>query len=270
MALDLGKLLKAVRQSDLIITPAYNRYLLSNPECFPLRKDIAKKVLELMTTPPRDRSRSFSCSAAGQCVRKQTFDYLGVSDGKDVVIESQLARIFGNGTYNHLRTQAALWQAGIIYEIERTLRWPRMRSRGSVDGVGAVALNHPKTHWRGKDFGLEFKTANSNVFRKLKEDGPDKYAPQVNRYFLLSGWELFVILVENKDNQELLEWVLEPDPSALSEQEEELRILNEAVDTKTLPPLLLECQKMTGETFRQCPYGGKTGACVRSGAWPVP
>ncbi len=268
MGVNLGNFLRAVKQADLIVSPTLNRWLLSNPETLPVRDDIAKRVLQLIKTPPRDRTRSFSCSAAGQCHRKQVFDYLGTKTGKDVLVEPQLARIFANGTWNHLRTQVALLASGIATDIEIVLNWRKMRCKGSVDAVGVVPDTHPKTNWRNKEFGIEFKTANSNVFRMLRDAGPYKYRQQVARYLLLSGWELFVILVENKDNQELLEWVIEPEPSELSAQEAELRALNKAVDTKMMPPMLPECARMTGKAFRDCPYGGRTGACVQTRSWP--
>lgn len=269
MALDLGKLVKAVRGADLIVTPQYNRYLIRHPETFPVRQDIAQQLIELMAVPPRDRSRSFSCSSAGKCKRMQVFDYLGILAGKDVSIEPQLARIFANGTWSHMRTQAALLQAGIVHTIEYTLFWRRRRCRGSIDAVGQVPDDHSKVHWRGKEYLVEFKTANSYGYRATVDEGPMRYVKQAARYALLSGIELMVILVENKDNQELHEWVIEPSASDLAEQEAELDALNLAVDTKTLPKMLPECAKQTGQTFRQCPYGGKMGACVKAGAWPT-
>lgn len=269
MALDLGKLVRSVRGADLIVSPQYNRYLLRNPECFPVRPDIAQRIYDLITTPPRNRSRSFSSSSAGTCHRRQVFDFLGVTTGKDVAVEPQLARIFANGTWSHMRTQVALLQAGILDNIEVSLTWPKKRARGSVDGVGTVPGDHPKLQWRDKEFLLEFKTANPFGYRNTVNEGPGKYRKQAARYALMGGYELIVIIVEDKANQELTEWVLEPTASELSEQRQELDDLNAAVDTKTLPPMLPECAKQTGEVFRKCPYGGKGGTCVRAGAWPT-
>lgn len=270
MALDLGRLIKSVRGADLIVKPQYEIYLLRNPETFPVREDIAEKLKQLMTTPPRDRSASFSSSSAGACVRRQVFDYVGVSAGKDVAIEPQLARIFANGTWSHMRTQAALWEADIIHTIEMTLHWRRLRARGSIDGVGTVPETHSKMHWRGKEYPLEFKTANSHGFRAKVDAGPWAYRPQTARYCLMGGFDLASIVMENKDNQELHEWVIEPTDEELLEQQRELEVLNESVDRKVLPKMLPECTKQSGETFRRCPYGGKNGTCVRSGAWVSP
>jgi hypothetical protein len=270
MALDLGKLMKAVAVSDLIVKPQYERWLLRNPEQFPIPKEIVDQLVVLMTTPPRDRTRSFSSSSAGQCLRKQLLDYLGTVAGKDTVIEPQLARIFQNGTWGHMRTQVNLLMAGIIEEIEVPMRWPKKRTKGSIDGRGVVPDNHPKTHWRGLEFGLEFKTAMSFAYKLNIEEGPGKYLDQVSRYLLVSGLDLFVILMENKDNQELHEWVIEPDPKAINDQKVELNILNKHVDDKTLPDRLPDCQMKKGPVFNGCPYGGKNGACHRLGlTWPT-
>lgn len=268
MALDLGRLVKAVRGADLIVKPQYERYLMRNPETFPVPEEIAKIIYGLMVTPPRNRSRSFSSSAAGHCHRKQVFDFLGVTVGKDVAIEPQLARIFANGTWSHMRTQVALLAAGIIDSIEVSLTWPNKRARGSVDGVGTVPSDHSKLQWRGKEFLIEFKTSNSFGFRSAIDAGPDRYRQQAARYALMGGYELIVILMENKDNQELHEWVIEPTQEELEEQRQELTDLNWSVDNKTMPMVLPECAKGTGERFRKCPYGGKNSACLRTGQWP--
>jgi hypothetical protein len=268
--IDLGNLVRAVQSADLIVKPRYERWLRQNPETFPLDPEIADIMWQLMTTPPRDRSRSFSCSAAGQCQRKQVFDFLGITAGKDTIIEPNLARIFANGTWSHMRTQATLLRAGILDSIEVTLRSPRLLQRGSVDGVGHVWEQHAKTHWRGRKYMLEFKTANSYAFRNSVNEGPSKYEQQTARYAFLGGFDLVVILMENKDNQELHEWVLEPTDELLDAQAKEVATLKRSVEREQLPKMLPECAMRKGPLYRrECPYGAETGACVRAGAWPT-
>jgi hypothetical protein len=208
----------------------------------------------------RQRWGSFAASASGTCERAQIYGYLGTPSG--AVVGPELAAIFNNGHWAHLKLQAAMLQADIIDTIEVPSPWPNMRAMGTMDGMGTVPDNHPRSDWRNLTFGLELKSANSNVYRQLESDGPEKYARQVERYFLTSGVDLFVVFVENKDTNKHFEWVIEPNQDALQRAREELERLNEHVENRVLPSRLPECRRLTGKTFNNCPYGTKNGPCA--------
>lgn len=215
---------------------------------------------------PRKRSGSFSSSAAGMCERRQVFNYLGIDSG--TVNNPQLQQIFYDGTWRHLRWQATLLQAGILNDIEIPLKWNAKRSRGTMDGIGTVPEDHPRTDWRGLEFGFELKGTNSFVYRKAIEDGlKEEHLNQIHRYFLVGGFDLFVVVYENKDNQEWNEWVVTPEPKRLKAQEEELNRLNEAVEKEQLPVMLKGCQERNSQEWKQCPFGGTTGVCVQARSW---
>ena len=124
---NLTKVLRAVKQSDLIITPDLTRFLLKTPN-FDVEPWIADLIRDLLVKKQRDRTGSFSSSAAGQCGRKQLFQYLGVDPGG--MTDPQLQNIFFDGTWRHLRWQAMLLQAGILTKVETMLDWPAKRSMG--------------------------------------------------------------------------------------------------------------------------------------------
>lgn len=262
---NMTKVLRAVRQSDLIITPALTRFLLKTPN-FDLDEDIADLIRDLLVKKQRDRSGSFSSSAAGKCGRMQLFQYVGVDPGG--MIDPQLQNIFYDGTWRHLRWQAMLLQAGILTKVETMLDWPAMRSMGSMDGEGVVPDDHPRERWRGLEYGFELKGLNSWGFKALN-GMKEAHLDQVHRYFLSGGHPLFVIIYENKDNQQWHEWVIEPDPDRLRKQQDELNTLNDAVDHKRLLPMLPECRERKGEDWRNCAYAGRGGICERQGStWP--
>jgi hypothetical protein len=168
--------------------------------------------------------------------------------------------------------RGVILQAGILSEAEVFLDWPNKRSKGSMDGRGVVPLTHPKDQWRGLEYGFELKGMNTYAYNpaSAKPQAKDDHLEQVHRYFLSGGFDLFVIVYEDKNTQAWKEWVIEPDPARLASQELELDRLNYAVDTETIPDMLPECTKQSGDTFRNCPFGGKGGICVKQGKeWPT-
>jgi hypothetical protein len=155
--------------------------------------------------------------------------------------------------------------------MEFPLVWDAKRSRGTVDGVGIVPIDHARASWQGKEFGLELKGVNPYHYRAAVDSNQPiaSHLLQVDRYFLSGGMDLFVIIYENKGTQEWHEWVIEPDPARLDAQRLELAELNIAIDTKTLHPMLTGCKAASGKTWEECPYGGRNGPCARAGAWPT-
>jgi hypothetical protein len=264
--LKLGPLIKAFQDDRLIITPRLNMWLLQHGDDGYSEATVAK-IAEQLRSKPRIRHSSFSSSGAGACLRAQVLSFLGVVG--EGAIDPQLANIFQDGKWRHLRLQAAMLEAGIIDEIEYVLSWPKLRSRGTADGAGVVPMDHPMQRWRGKSFGVEVKGVSTFQFSKYEGADPNaKHEAQVDRYFLASGFDLFVFLYEDKTTQRMLEWVVEPDARKIAAARAELVELNTAVDTKTLPSMLPGCQMRNGIEWTHCSFAGKHGACPRAGSWP--
>jgi hypothetical protein len=218
-------------------------------------------VYRLLIAPERDRRGSFSASSAGVCPRRQVFEYYGLPKPD---FDTQTKSRLRDGKWRHLRWQTMLLDANIIHGIEGKLKWIDQRTRGSIDGVGVVPADHPREEWRGKEFGLELKGVNGFQFGKYNgEEAKEDHLNQVHRYFILGGFDLFVILYENKSTQDLLEWVIEPDPVLIDQQMKELEILNSSIDNKELPPIKAPCGVMMGKEFEYCPYGGKKAPCLQ-------
>lgn len=255
----LRQIVRAAKESEnLVVTPRLTTWLVQHGD-EELDAKVAQRVYDLLTTKPRNRVASFSSSSAGNCVRRQVFEYVGAAGG--AVPTPTLQNIFNDGKWRHLRWQAMLLMAGILTTIEYPLSWPAKRSKGSVDGHGFVPDEHPR--YGGREFGFELKGANPYAWQTVDKTGapPDKTLDQVHRYFLLSGFDLFVIVYENKATNQWLEFVVEEDPVRLQEQRVELDELNVAADHKTLPMRLPSCQQKWGDTFHQCPFGGDHGTC---------
>lgn len=265
--MSLTKTIKAAKMySSQIITHRLNLFLMQNPNLV-IDEKIADIIKDEITKQPRVRSGSFSSSSAGTCMRRQVFQFIGVDSGG--VNSPQLQNIFYDGTWRHLRWQATLLQAGILSEIEFPLQWEAMRSRGTMDGIGVVPDDHPNEAWRGLEFGFELKGVNSYGYKAAIKNGNVKedHLNQIHRYFLSGGFDLFVVIYENKDTQEWTEWVVEPDQKRLEAQRKELEALNEYADQKILPPMITPCIQRTGNEWKYCPFAGETGVCVQRDHW---
>lgn len=252
--------------ADKIITPRLNLWLMQNPN-WSVEPAIADLIRDLMMRKQRERSGSFSSSSAGDCPRRQIYDYMGLASGNN---GAQLQNLFNDGTWRHLRWQAMLLQAGILNEVEIMLDWPSMKSKGSMDGQGVVPDDHPNYRWRGMEFGFELKGMNTFAYQSysLKIDPKEQHHQQTDRYFLSGGHDLFVVIYEDKNTQEWTEWVYEPDKARMEVQQRELDMLNTYADTRTIPPMLPECvkQNKTGEWFK-CKFGGAHGVCANRNKW---
>lgn len=245
-----------------IITPDYLSWLKThNDDAYPdwvvdlMREELSKKQ--------RDRTRSFSGSSAGSCARQQLFQYLGVLPPIETMPSVDLISIFDDGRWRHLRWQANLLSAGLLTAIEVPLDWPAKRSKGSMDGMGVVRANHPNRAWRGLDYGFELKGMNGFQYPKAiaKPTPVDKHMAQIDRYFLSSGVDLFVVIYECKLTQRFHEWVITPDKVRIRDQAEELDELNEAVDNQTIPNQLRSCHARMGPHWNGCAYAGRGGIC---------
>lgn len=270
MSLNLKTMIRALKETDTIITPRLQEWLVRYGDDR-LSDEVANTIHDLLTTAPRVRSGSFSASSAGQCPRAQVLSFLGASGG---VTDVRLQNIFSDGKWRHMRWQYMLLSAGILTDIEDPQMWPRMRTRGTMDGIGVVPDDHPRLDWRGKEFVFELKGVSAYLYPKYKEDGPkeEDHLPQVARYLLMTGFPLAVIIYEDKSTQDWTEWVIEAtDPRItrlIEEQRQELEWLNHCVDQKDLPQMLPGCASRNGSEWKTCPFAGPNGPCVTAGTWP--
>jgi len=135
-----------------------------------------------------------------------------------------------------------------------------------MDGEGIALMGR----YKGREFGFELKGRNDWQYSKQVMLGVDEATrSQVDFSFMLSGLDVWVVLNENKNNQQLKEWVFTRDDDRVNSMRKLVKELNRAIDTQRLHPMLPECQKQlrNGEFF-QCPFGSKGGACLSSGNWP--
>ena len=263
-----------------IVTRPYRDWLVQiGEQGYP--PELAEWVGEQLKRQGRIRWGSFSASSGGTCLRKQELGFLG-AETEDISIDPVLQNLFNDGKWRHLRWQIALMSSGLMAEAEVPLLWPRKRLIGSADGRLIVPNDHPNENWHGWDCGFELKGMNpytyQNVARNIQEleqRGKDRnlailpeHWAQISRYALVSGWELFSVVYENKSNQQWTEFVVQITQEMLDVAEKELDELNRAIDRRELHPMLPECASQQGQ-YKYCPYGqNRSGVCPSTKVWP--
>lgn len=277
--MSIRSILNLVGDQNKIVTPAYIRWLASNPDIvygLHTPKTVLDPppamvpVLSSLLSIPRQRVGTFSASSAGYCIRRQQLAYLGMPATKGHYQSPILTNVFNDGKWRHLRWQSNLLLAKILEEIERRYDWPNMHAVGTIDGRGIVPSDHPRSDWRDEEFGFELKGVTPFLYpRWVKARFPiDHHMAQIHRYFLMTGLRLFVVLYENKATNDFHEWVIRPIPMWMNRAKVELLELNRGVQQRELTPPLLMCKARKGPEWDGCQFSGVNGTCEISKSWP--
>lgn len=189
----------------------------------------------------RDRRGSFSASGLGSCPRQQQFTYLGL---QQLPQSGQRMSVLLNGTFVHLRLQAAGLTAGWLAEAEVPIPDNPLGLKGTMDGV------------TDNGYVLEAKSQNSWGYKKLMyaDGAKEEHVFQAATYLVTSGREKAVILYENKDTQDAKEFVVEHD-DALDEKiiKRALQLQNKTNDGELFDPLP-DCVSKKGWRYDYCPF----------------
>lgn len=251
----LGKLMRGLsRQSDLLVTPRINEFLMRNPEGLilndagtDLHEDTKALILDIMQKSfvgNSDRSGRFGASSRGKCHRAQMWTFLGMPSRK--VIEPETLNVFNDGKYRHLRWQVMGIQSGALTHVEYPLSLKKYRLTSSVDGLNSE-----------EKFIFELKGDRYMARLMDGSEEPDsvvsKHMLQVGTMFLMTGWEKCSYLMEDKGTNDWRERVVYRDEKVIAEVRKELEELNEHVEYRTLPEPLAACRAKEGP-YRTCPF----------------
>lgn len=268
MTSSMTRVLKQTKDPNLLLLPKINEYLLQHGGEKYTQKAM-DAVWSALTTPGRNRTRSFSASSAGVCKRRQEFTYLGYP--QNINMPKQQV-IFTIGHWLHAQTQAMLLSANLIQEIEVPIELPQYDAKGSMDGQGYVWWEPANPAWKDQEFILEVKTVGAHAWPKKAKAGKpsDDHLAQIHRYFAATGIRLCSYLMVDKGNvgnDGIIEYVVEADDEMLEASFQELIDLKEAADKQQLHPILPMCQMRQGDDYRYCPFSGKEGICLNTFEW---
>lgn len=253
---DIKAILELSVKKDLVLEHRLNEFLLTWDGNY--SPDAVKKIHRALSAKQRDRRFSWSASSAGKPLRHQELSFLGAPTVGST--DPRLQMIFHNGTWTHMRYQAILLTAGLLDNIEVTIKRPSERARCTMDGMGTVLGGR----YDGREFGFELKSRNDFQFkRQVVLDPDDRTRAQVDFEFWLSGLDMFVILNENKNTQEPKEWVFFREEDRVRDIRNMVKELNKAIDQQRLHPIPEECKE---SNFKSCPWG-PNGACANTGSW---
>ena len=184
----------------------------------------------------KDGPPNFYPSSVGRCPRYITYVMLGFLEVK---FPAQIIRVMNNGNHVHSRIQETLDNMGIVIASELPLNKDsddirvadicrRYRISGRLDNI--IRLD-------GCDYIVEIKSAKDRYFKQWKKaNEPDpKHYKQIQLYMYITGIKQGIILVENKNDQELLEFRVEYDQECINEIMKVIQYINSHVDECIVP-----------------------------------
>ena len=139
-------------------------------------------------------------SIGGLCRRCLALEFLGYKRLRE--FEPRMKRIMDNGKYFHLRMTRLFRSMGILVAHDYPIVLPAVFVRGEADCL----IRHPM----GESWVVELKSMNTRQFSQIKEPTRE-YKAQITCY--VHGTENThkgIILIEDKDTQNLKSFIIEP------------------------------------------------------------
>jgi hypothetical protein len=209
----------------------------------------AERIMELVPCDIDNRGEVIKNSGKGrfrpssihnECDRFLALSYFGA---EQVPFDRRSYSYMSNGTWGHLRWQAAGLSQGFLTDVEYFISSKDFPIWGSMDGR------------KGSEYGFELKTTGSWPYRRVLEQGPSmSHLIQVNAYMLLSGLKKFSIVYENRDSMDFHEFVVEKDDVIVASLKDRLSGILKRVEKKELPGMHHECVDMSGPRFNECQF----------------
>jgi CRISPR/Cas system-associated exonuclease Cas4 (RecB family) len=225
------------------VTPKLTGWLANHSEGVVVTDEMGEELLKKLTAAGGSRAYAFHPSQMYQCKRRQVFDYHDVPSVRS--FNPQLQNIFNDGTWRHIRWQIMLMNAGILTDVEVSVDMPKYRLQGSMDGIHETT----KEKWM-------FELKGTSQFKTIENSGvTEAHKKQVQAYLLATGYDLAVVIYEDKSVQKWKEFEVQRDENTIKEIVEILEELNLSIDNDELPEVLNECKQGKGATFNACPYG---------------
>ena len=240
-----------ILQQGHIITQSFNQYLSTQDESGfvdPTNTRVMGIAVQLLARKPSgSRSGAFHPSGIHRCPREQVFSYLGVPSNERV--NPGLQHVFNDGHWRHIRWQLALLQAGLLTDVEVGIRDKSLNLAGHLDGE-----YHDK-------YTFELKGVHPMQFQNYVREPKPEHLDQVELYFVMTGYDLGVLIAEDKGSNGWHEIVVRPEPNRRKRLLGLVNFLNDCLANRILPQPLDECRARKGSTYRDCQFAYH---CLRS------
>ena len=180
------------------------------------------------------------------CYREQVLSL--VVSPKSVNFGSKLLRIFLEGTFIHMKWQMLFKLDGIAVEIEE-----QGVSDSGMSYTPDAIIRLFKKYWV-----VEIKSMNTYAFQKLTKP-PAGAVDQCNIYMMEKGIDQGIVLVEDKNTQDIKVWPIEYDPDNTRRPVRRLKGVNKALPifkaTGKLPKRI--CPKKDCGRAKKCHFAEK-------------
>ena len=187
---------------------------------------------------------AFYISDAGKCPRAIWF---AMKKYPKKATDARTHRIFEHGDHTHMRLMSVLFSLGLVTSVEVGIP-DQAVIHGRADAIISVA---------GEPYVVELKSVNSNRFKKGEPD-PD-HIKQLQLYLHFFKIKKGILLYENKDNQDLKEFLVEYDAGLAEKLLSVFSSLKELIDKNILPMVPEDIEEWR---CGYCPYAEAcTGAC---------
>lgn len=245
--MSLARRLKTIKKAEpQKVTPIIERFLLENPEGviwddagFSLFREIVERS---QGNDAAGRAGRFGASSRGTCMRRQMFSFLGMPAGR--LLDPSVQNLFNDGKWRHLRWQMMLVQSGAATHAEWPATFPKYRMKCSMDALNA------EEQWL-------FELKGDRYIARILGDGvPEAHMLQMHSMMLVTGWDDFVYVMEDKSTSEWREFRVKKDPDIMRRVRNEMEDLNEHVERRVLPDVLPACASKEGP-YRTCPYAAQ-------------
>jgi CRISPR-associated protein Cas4 len=139
---------------------------------------------------------AFYVSDAGKCPRAIWFSVKGYPKKE---FDARMQRVFEHGNHTHMRIMGVLFSLGLVNAVEIDI--PRNEMiHGRADAI--ISINN-------EPYVVEVKSVNSTKFKK---EYPDQdHVNQLQLYLYFFNIKKGILLYENKDTQELKEFIIDYD-----------------------------------------------------------
>jgi CRISPR-associated exonuclease Cas4 len=198
---------------------------------------LKEKIDSLYGSKQESRDKlAFYISDAGKCPRAIWF---AMKKYPKKEVDARVMRIFEHGNHTHMRIMAALYSLGLVTASEIGIPDNQM-VHGRADAIVNID---------GDLYVLEIKSVNSMRFRKAEPD--QDHIKQLQLYLYFFNIKKGILLYENKDNQEIKEFIIEYDEALVKKIFSEFNILKEQVEKSKVPEIPENLEDWRCE---YCPY----------------
>ncbi|MFH1420667.1 MAG: PD-(D/E)XK nuclease family protein [Candidatus Aenigmatarchaeota archaeon] len=199
---------------------------------------------------PKERNY-FYISEVDKCQRAIFFSVKGVPCA---AMEPRVSRILDQGDHVHMRLMSAMYGLGIITASE--IKIPETELfHGRADGIANI---------NGENYVVEMKSISPFGFKKTVDAPKVEHLKQLQLYLNYFNMQKGIILMENKGDQELKEFVVEKNDLLIKKILRDFEALREMIgrnETPKIPDRTLWEYDKCG----YCPYKEHCGNVAKQG-----